>query len=339
MNDKSWLPPSNTSNDNNWKQPSTTDEGWLPSSSASNDDNWKQPSTTDEGWGRPRVPTENNWPQTSTYYDNWGTQGVQTQAKDDWANKQESISTEDVIEPELEINWEDKQASADDDEVIERTLTPPQDQDDNRVIKQVPLSDDDEWITSDQPSSSQDRENDSTIKQAPTPEEEVEWVTSNPPTSVHDRDDQWKKPPFHYENNGWNRKRSSPSEDIRIHKRSDMFKDTWGGKGRSEGSWEVKKNDANDSSLKFTTTTRARSVDQHSKIISNNSNDPMEMESDDLSTLAMQEVIHNSFTTLQIKKHNERNQMEEFDLNDNLNSVPPEILQKTVRTYIQHPAQ
>ncbi|CAG8778574.1 2262_t:CDS:2, partial [Cetraspora pellucida] len=104
---------------------------------------------------------------------------------------------------------------------------------------------------------------------------------------------------------------------------------------RSEGSWEAKRNDADDGS----TTIRARSVDQHSKIISNNSIDPMEVESDDLSTLAMQEVIHNSFTTLQIKKHNESNQLEDYDPNDNLNSVPPGILQKTVRTYIQHPTQ
>ncbi|CAG8610571.1 612_t:CDS:2, partial [Dentiscutata heterogama] len=343
------------SNDDNWSKSSTAQEGWprVPNEGPrpSNDDSWSQSSTTQEGWG-PRVSKESDWPEPSTSLD---TQGVQPQVRDDWVKKQDPISNDDmlvsnqVVESELEENLEQKQAFVEaNDDVMERRQTPPQDQEDNRVIKQSSLSDDDEWVTSGPPISSQDRENDHIIKQIPTPEdewvtsqpfhkddnmikqvppqEEVEWVTSNPPASIHDRDDQWKKQPFLCENNSWNRKRLSPSEDNRSHKKSD--KDPWGGKGRSEGSWE-KKNDANDGSLKYNTI-RARSVDQHSK--NYNSIDPMEMESDDLSTLAMQEVIHNSFTTL---KHNERKQFEEYDLNDHSNSVPPEILQETDQTLIQ----
>ncbi|CAG8704438.1 18691_t:CDS:2, partial [Dentiscutata erythropus] len=344
------------SNDDNWSKSSTAQEGWsrVPNEGPrpSNDDNWLQSSTTQEGWG-PRVSKESDWPEPST---GWDTQGVQPQVRDDWVKKQDPISNDDMlvsnqmVESELEENLEQKQAIVENnDDVMERRQTPPQDQEDNRVIKQSSLSDDDEWVTSGPPISSQDRENDHIIKQIPTPEdewvtsqpfhkddnmikqvppqEEVEWITSNPPASVHDHEDQWKKQPFLFENTSWNRKRSSPSEDNnRSHKKYD--KDPWGGKGRSEGSWE-KKNDANDGSLKYNTT-RARSVDQHSK--NYNSIDPMEMEPDDLSTLAMQEVIHNSFTTL---KHNERKQFEEYDLNDHSNSVPPEILQETDQTLIQ----
>ncbi|KAF0454554.1 putative zinc knuckle transcription factor CnjB [Gigaspora margarita] len=343
------------SNDNNW---STTQESWgsrVPNEGPrpSNDDNWLKSSTAQEGWG-PRVHNESDWPQAST---SWETK---PQVKDDWAKKQDPISNEDIFvsnqvtDSKLEENLEQKQSfiedndDINDDDVIERSQTP-KDQEDNRVTKQGSLSDDDdEWVTSGPPISSQVREN--IIKQIPTPEdewvtsqpstpfhkdnqiikqvppqEEVEWVTSNPPTSFNDRDDQWKKQHFLHENNSWNKKRSAPSEDIRSHKKSD--KDSWGGKGRSEGSWE-KKNDVNDGSLKYAAT-RARSVDQHSKNF--NSIDPMDMvEPDDLS-----EVIHNSFTTLQIKKHNERKQFDEYDLNDNSNSAPPVTLQETDQTYLQ----